>query len=30
MNYEPPKIEQVVKADEFEREVLYAGNNSGF
>jgi hypothetical protein len=29
MNYEPPKIEQVVRANEFEREALYAGLTSG-
>ena len=27
MNYEPPKIEQVVKAHDFQREAIYAGGN---
>ncbi len=29
MNYEPPKIEQIVTAQKFDREALYAGVTSG-
>jgi len=28
MNYEPPKIEQIVKAHDFQREAIYAGGLS--
>jgi hypothetical protein len=27
-NYEPPAVEEVLSAQELEREVLYAGNGS--
>jgi hypothetical protein len=28
MNYEPPKVEQVIKAKDLQREALYAGGIS--
>ena len=29
MNYEPPKIEQIVRSEDLQREALYAGVASG-